>query len=463
MKTLRLGAGSGFWGDALDPAVELVERGRLDYLGLDFLAELTMALLQRQRTADPSAGWVADVVPYIEAILPAAQANHTRIICNAGGVNPPAAAEAVRGTVADLGLDGVRIATVEGDDVLDRIDEFITSGVPLTNLDTGESDLTPIRDRIVAANVYTGADGILEALNGGADIVLAGRVADSTLYVAPIMHAFGWNHDETAPDLIAAAITVGHIVECAAGATGGMSSRFDEMPRMGAVGFPIVEMREDGRAVITKVPESGGRVDEWTIKEHLAYETVDPFHYRAPDGVANFTTLRLEEEGADRVAITGMSGEPRPDQLKLVIGYEDGWIGEGMLFFPWPDAYGRAKKARETLLERFERLELKSAAIHFDFVGVDMLHGPSAPEPTTDLNEIGLRVAARTATRSEADKVRRACAQMWIMGPGGTSFGVPIKPRPVISLWPTLLPRDLIHHTVTIREPEQSTIPISRR
>lgn len=458
MRSVRLGAGSGFWGDALDPAVELVERGRLDYLGLDFLAELTMALLQRQRARDPELGYAPDVVAYMEALLPAAQAAGTRIVTNAGGVNPPAAAAAVRDVAEGLGLDTLRIASVEGDDVLDRLDELIEAAGPLTNLETGADDVGAIRDRVVSANVYTGAEGVLRALAGGADVVLAGRISDSTLYLAPMMHALGWSHEGTPPDVIAAGILAGHVVECAAGVTGGMSSRFDEMPAMGRVGFPIIEMDEHGTAAITKVPDSGGRIDQWTVKEHLVYETLDPRSYLAPDGVADFTSVSVAETGPDRVELRGVSGRPRPDELKLMIGYEDGWIGEGLLFFPWPDAFARANKARQTLRERFDRLRLAADAVQFDFAGVDMLHGPSASPPPADLNEVGLRVAVRTSTRAEADKVRRACSQLWIMGPGGTSFGVPMKPRPVTALWPTLVPRDAIVQSVTLLEPGASRL-----
>lgn len=451
-RTLRLGSGSGFWGDALDPAVELLERGDLDYLGLDFLAELTMALLQRQRSKDPSAGFTPDLVPFFRSLLPLAARSGTRIVCNGGGVNPGAAGEAVLALAEELGLGTMRIATVHGDDVLDRFDEFAAAGLAFPNLDTGEESIDRIRDRIVTANVYTGAEGIVEALGRGADVVIAGRVSDSALYIGPMMHEFGWRFEPAFEDRIGAAITMGHVMECASAVTGGMSSRFDEMPEMGRVGFPILEVSEDGSGVVTKVAGSGGRVDPFTVKEHLTYETLDPRRYLAPDGVADFTAVQVGEIAPDRVRMTDMRGGPRPDQLKLIIGYEDGWIGEGLLFLPWPNAYGRAQKARQTLLERFDRMGLDAQDVSFDFVGVNMLHGPAAPPPQGDLNEVGLRVAVRTRTRAEADKVRRACSHLWIMGPGGTSFGAPLKPRPVISVWATLLPRSLVHQTVRMME-----------
>ncbi len=447
---LRLGGGGGFWGDAIDPALELVERGALDYLGLDYLAELTMALLTRARARAPGRGYIPDLSGHARALLPAAHRNRTRIVCNGGGTNPIAGGRAVADVATELGLR-LKVGVVEGDDLLDRLDGLRADGVDLANTETGDGDFDAIRERVVAANVYTGAEGIVEALALGSDVVVTGRVSDSTLYVAPMMHEFGWSYEGDV-DRIAAGIAAGHIVECAAGCTGGMSSRFAEMPRMGEVGFPIVEMRPDGTSVITKCAGTGGRVDTLTIKEHIVYETVDPTAYLAPDGIADFTSIQLADAGVDRVAVSGVRGQRRPDQLKVIIAYEDGWIGEGLLFFPWPDALGRAEKATQTLRERFARLDLHADAIHFDLVGVNLLHGPAAPAPSAELNEVGLRVAVRTRDRGEAEKVRRACAQLWIMGPGGTSFGAPMRPRPVLTLWPALVPRSVVTQRVTVLE-----------
>lgn len=451
-KQLRLGSGSGFWGDALDPAVELLEHGSLDYLSMDYLAELTMALLQRQRLKDPSLGYIPDLTTHMRELLPLARKSGTRIICNGGGANPRAGAEKVRDLARELGLKGMRIAVVEGDDMLPQLDALLQSGHDLTNIDTGEQDLAALRNRIVSANVYTDSSGIVSALEQGADVVIAGRVSDNALYVGPVMHEFGWTYSDADTDRIAAAITVGHVVECAAATTGGMSSRFAEMPNMGRVGFPIVEFEPDGSATITKLPGTGGRVDEFTVKEHLVYEIGDPSRYLMPDGVANFCKVKIDDQGNDRVRLTEMAGTGRPDLLKMVVGYEDGWIGEGMMFFPWPYALERAEKARQTLGERFERLGLKASAIQFDLVGVNMLHGPASPMPDYDPSEIGLRVAVHTESKAEAEKIRRACAQLWIMGPGGTSFGTPMKPRPVYGVWSTLIPRSYISQTTEILE-----------
>ncbi|MPS26243.1 MAG: DUF1446 domain-containing protein [Alcaligenaceae bacterium] len=453
-RIVRMGAGSGFWGDALDPAEELLERANLDYLCFDYLAELTMALLQRQKLKRPDAGYVPDAVQAMIALLPKAKAAGTRLISNGGGVNPRAAADRIAEGARQAGLAGSRIALVEGDDMLGKLDELVAQGVPLRNLDTGDEDFAAIRDRVVCANVYTDSSGISEGLAGGADVVIAGRVSDNALYVGPLAYEFGWRRDAAHVDRYAAAVTLGHIVECAAGCSGGMSSRFAEMPHMGRVGFPILEVDETGDATVTKLPGSGGRVDQWTVKEHLVYEIGDPRRYLMPDAVADFTSLTLNDEGQDRVRVSGMRGEPAPDQWKMVVGYQDGWIGETMAFFPWPNAYDRAVKARETLLERFERMGLAADQVHFDFVGLNTLHGPAAAfagrEWANELPEVGLRCAVRTRTQEEADKVRRAGTNLWIMGPGGTSFGTPMKPRPVIALWPTLIPRDAVEQKTEI-------------
>lgn len=450
--SVRIGAGSGFWGDALDPAVELLEKGQLDYLCFDFLAELTMALLQRLRSKDPQSGYVPEVVEYMRALMPLARQNGTKLVSNGGGVNPASAGRKIIEVARELNLVGTRVGVIDGDDLLPKLDEMITRGVPLVNLDTGNSDFERVRSRVVAANAYTDASGIVQALAQGANVVVAGRVSDNALYVGPLMHEFGWKYGAGDVDRIAAAITVGHVLECAGACSGGLHSRFQEMPHMGALGFPFADFFRDATAVVSKVEGTGGRVDQFTIKEHLLYEINDPRRYVMPDGVADFTSLTLEEVGPDKVRLSRMSGGPQPELLKLVIGFEDGWIGEGMLFFPWPHALARAEKAKQTLVERFERLGLKADEVQFDFIGVNMLHGPAAPPSALDHNEVGLRVAVRTRSRIEAEKVRRACAHMWIMGPGGTSFGAPMKPRPVVSLWPTLVPREFVQQTVTILE-----------
>lgn len=451
MKTIRLGSGSAYWGDMLEPAIELAENGDLDYLGLDHLAELTMAILQRIRAKNPDAGYIPDLVPWTEKLLPLTQKNGTKMITNAGGANPMAGGQKVIELAREMGYKGLKVGIVTGDDVLDTLDDLEREGVEFENLDTGEVGLDRIRDDIVAANVYIGSEGIIDALEGGADMVVTGRVSDSALYVGPIMHEFGWKFGEPYSNRIGAAITIGHLLECSCFVTGGGSCQWREAEEAWNIGFPLAEVDEDGDAIITKVPGTGGVVNEWTVKEQLTYEIKDPRRYVMPDGVADFTALQIDDQGNDRVRVTGMSGRPRPDTLKALIGYRDGFIAEGLLLYSWPDALEKAQRSEQIVRKRLDLLGIEPVELRFDYVGINTLHGSTAhPVDGDDLNEIGLRVAAKLRTRDEADLVRREATHLWTLGGVGTAFGVPFKPRPVIALWPSLIPRDAVDVNVTV-------------
>jgi hypothetical protein len=293
MRKIRLGSGSSYWGDMLEPAVELAEKGDVDYIGFDHLAELTLSILHRIKEKDPSKGYIPDIIPFMKALLPVAVEKGCKLITNAGGANPEQAAEEVAKIARELGFRGMKIGVVTGDDVLSRLYELIEQGFMFPNLDTGEEDLIHIKDRIIAANAYTGSDSIIEALRQEAQVIITGRVSDNALYVAPVMHEFGWDFSDSFVDLIASAITTGHIIECAEGCTGGMSNIWQAVPEPWKIGFPIVEFYENGDAIITKAPDTGGLVCEWTIKEHLVYEVLDPRNYIMPDGIADFTSIRL--------------------------------------------------------------------------------------------------------------------------------------------------------------------------
>lgn len=450
MSSVRVASGGAMWGDALEPALELAKRADIQYLGFDFLAELTMSLLHRQKQRDPSKGYAADVVPWLRELLPITRDRGIRIVTNAGGANVSAAGADIMAMAAGLGLKGTRVGVVEDGDLLGRLDDIENAGWVFENLDTGEQSLDRIRGRIVAADVYTGADGIIEALGQDADVVLTGRVSDNALYVGPIMHELGWKFDEPYWDRIGAAITAGHIIECACCCTGGMSCQWKGVPEPWNLGYPIAEVDDQGNILVTKLDGTGGLVNEWTIKEHLVYEVMDPKRYLMPDGVADFTAVSIEDQGSDRVRVTGARGEPRPDTLKAMIGYEDGWIGEGLVLFPWPDALERAQYAERIIRGRFEATGVRIDELDISYVGANTLGGTTSPWPSGQMNEVGLRVAARTRSREDADAVRRECTHLWTMGPVGTAFGVPFKPRRVISLWPTLVPRDLVKTTTRV-------------
>ena len=450
MKTLRLGSGSAYWGDLMEPAVELAERGELDYLSFDHLAELTLAILQRHRAKDPSRGYIADIVPWMDAILPVARSKGTKLITNAGGANPPAAGEKVLEIARSHGLTDTRVAVVTGDDVHAKMLELHEQGVAFPNLDTGEADLDRIKDRIVAANAYIGAEGVVTGLEQGAHVVITGRASDNALYVGPLMHEFGWTYDDT--EKVGAAVTIGHILECAALATGSLSNFWREARPLSNIGFPFADVEESTDAVVSKLDGTGGLVTEMTIKEQLLYEVHDPANYLMPDGIADFTAPSVEQVGEDRVRVAGMTGKPRPDQLKVCVGFDDGWIGEGVAMFSWPDAHDKAKNGEEIVRDRLKLLDVEPREVVFEYLGVNTLHGPTAPDPECEPNEVGLRVAAHCDTREEAEVVRREILHLWTLGGVGSAIMPPGRPRPVVSLWPTLIPRDAVEVDVAVLE-----------
>jgi len=452
MKKVIIGSGSAYWGDMLEPALEMAERSDVQYIGFDHLAELTMAILNRMKAKNPESGYIQDIIPWMKKLLPVTVPKGIKMVTDAGGANPIQAALQVKKIIKDLNLGGMKIGVVYGDDILPYIDDIRSQGWKFKNLDTGEEDIDRIRENIVAANAYVGADLIIEELMNGADIVITGRVSDNALYVGPLMYEFGWDYSDKYINKIAAAVTIGHIIECSACVTGGMSNMWRVSERPWEIGFPIAEFYENGEAIITKTPGSGGIVNEWTVKEHLLYEIMDPTNYIMPDGVSDFTALQLTEDGQNRVKVTNMKGKKRPDTLKVCIGYRDGFIGEGLVFFPWPDALEKAIWTEKWIRERFKRLGLEFKELRIDYMGVNMLHGEAAPLEDKDMNEVGLRIAGRTKTWEEAEVIRREATHLWTMGPIGVSFGVPLNVRPVIALWPSLVPREVVRPQSEIME-----------
>ena len=452
MKKVIIGSGSAYWGDMLEPALEIAERSDVQYIGFDHLAELTMAILNRMKAKNPESGYIQDIIPWMKKLLPVTVPKGIKMVTDAGGANPIQAALQVKKIIKDLNLGGMKIGVVYGDDILPYIDDIRSQGWKFKNLDTGEEDIDRIRENIVAANAYIGADLIIEELMNGADIVITGRVSDNALYVGPLMYEFGWDYSDKYINKIAAAVTIGHIIECSACVTGGMSNMWRVSERPWEIGFPIAEFYENGEAIITKTPGSGGIVNEWTVKEHLLYEIMDPTNYIMPDGVSDFTALQLTEDGQNRVKVTNMKGKKRPDTLKVCIGYRDGFIGEGLVFFPWPDALEKAIWTEKWIRERFKRLGLEFKELRIDYMGVNMLHGEAAPLEDKDMNEVGLRIAGRTKTWEEAEVIRREATHLWTMGPIGVSFGVPLNVRPVIALWPSLVPREVVRPQSEIME-----------
>lgn len=452
IKNCRIGSGSGFWGDMIDPAAELAEKGDIDYLCFDLLAELTMSILQRTKMRKPEAGFIPDITEIAREVLPAAVRNNVKLITNGGGANPSAGGLAVAQVASSLGHEDLSIGVIEGDDLTDRIEEIRQSGWKFANLETGEDDLDRIADRIVAAHAYTGADGVIEALERGADVVIGGRLADSALYCGPLMHHFGWRFDGDNWDRIGAALTVGHVLECGGLCSGGMSSQWRLAKDVWRLGFPLASVAQDGTAVIQKVPGSGGIINQWTVKEHLLYEVHDPRNYLLPDAVVDMGNVEVNEIGENQVQITGMTSRPRPDTLKVQIGYEDGYVCESRALISWPDTLEKADWCENLVRERLRYLGVEPLEQRYDRVGFNALAGPAAPQADYDPNEIDFRMVVKTRTREEAETARRALLLPSTAGPVGTAFRAPEPIRKVIALWPTLVPRSFITERVEVNQ-----------
>jgi hypothetical protein len=450
---VRIAAGQGFWGDLLEAPVRQVRGGQIDYLMLDYLAEVTMSILQKQRARNPQAGYARDFVELMREILPDIVEKNIRVMANAGGVNVAGCAEEVRRAASELGLSGkVKIGVVTGDDILERLDEFIRRGVELKNMDTGEP-LSAIRDKVQSANVYLGAQPLLEALNKGANVVIAGRVTDTGLTLAPLMHEFGWRSDDW--DKIAAGTIAGHIIECGAQCSGG-NCQFDwqTIPDLANVGFPIVEGFSNGEFVVTKHENTGGRINVPSIKEQLLYEMGDPRQYITPDVVADFTTIQLAEDGANRVRVFGVKGKPNTEFYKVSIAYSAGWKAIGTLVYAYPDAYAKARAADKILRERLDNLGLEFDVILTEFLGVSATHGHLAGEPAADIPEVQLRVGVRGQDRSAVERFTKEIAPLILTGPPavtGFAGGRP-KTEEIMAYFPALIPKTEIKTKVEIVE-----------
>ena len=435
---IRIANGQGFWGDWLEAPVRLVEQGPIDYLALDYLAEVTMSILQKQRQADAALGYARDFPPLIARIAGAIRERGVRVIANAGGVNPVACArEVVR--VAP----GLKVAVVLGDDVYPRLDEFLAKNYEMRDMDTGEP-IAAIRDRIQSANAYIGAFPLAEALATGAHVVIAGRSTDTALALAPMVYRFGWKPGEF--DRLAAGTIAGHIIECGAQSTGGNCQvDWQTIPDMANIGYPIVEAEPDGTFVVTRHAAAGGRVSIHSVKEQLLYELGDPQHYITPDCVADFTSIHLEDAGPDRVRVSGIRGGPRPPTLKLSISYANGWKAIGTLVYSWPQALEKARAADRIVRQRLRGLGLEFDEIYTEYFGVNACLGPAAP-PNPDPPEVQLRIGVRGADKKAVDRFTRELIPLVLNGPpGATGFGEgrPVV-REIVAYWSALLPREEI-------------------
>jgi hypothetical protein len=439
---IRIANGSGFWGDSLEAPLQLIRAGPIDYLTLDFLAEVTMSILQKARARDPRAGYARDFVEMAAHILPESVEGEIKVITNAGGVNPDACRKAVAEIAKASGLTGrLKIGVVTGDDILSRLDDYLERGLDLANLDTG-APLAGIRSRVQSANVYFGARPIAEALAQGADWVITGRCTDASLTLGPLLNEFHWADNDW--NRLAAGIIAGHTIECGAQCTGG-NCQFDwqAIPNLAEIGYPIVEAEPDGTFVVTKHKGTGGRINVPSVTEQLLYEIGDPRGYVTPDCVADFTTIRLEQVGEDRVRFSGIKGRPATDFFKASISYSAGFKATGSLVYAWPDAYRKARLADQVLRQRLDRLGLHFERIATEFVGVNACHGPLAGEPSSDIAEVVLRVAVASSDRTAVERFTKELAPLVLNGPPtvtGFGSGRP-KVEEVIAYWPALLPK----------------------
>ena len=446
MKPFRIGAGAGYAGDRIDPAQALAERGALDALVFECLAERTIALAQLRRAKDPGHGYDPLLQARMRAVLPACVRQGVRVISNMGAANPPAAGQAVLAVAQELGLPRLRVAVVTGDDVLGwvRAHDVALMECP------SAAHASELGERLISANAYLGAEALLPALATGADVVITGRVADPALFLAPLMHAFGWRADDW-PQL-GQGVLVGHLLECAAQVSGGYLADPGhlDVPDLHDVGFPLAEVQADGSAVITKLEGTGGRVDRLSCTAQLLYEIEDPARYLQPDVVADFSGVRLEEVGPSRVRATGASGQQRPDLLKATLGYRDGWIGEGQISYAGPGARERGALALEVLAHRMRLLGLGAAEQRAELIGVDALHGPGLGADRTPY-EVRARLAVRCTSREQAERVGQEVEALYVNGPAAGG-GVTQSVREVVAVASALVPRQAVQPRVQVLE-----------
>ena len=450
MKAIRVGNGAGFWGDNLNAPRRLCESGSLDYLTLEYLAELTMSILAHQKSRDASAGWVTDFAEVAGSLVNSLRDQPAlKIVTNAGGMNPRGCAAAIARRLAQEGLSETAIGIVAGDDLFPRFDELAQAGESFAHFERGES-IDAVRDRIVSANVYLGSRGIVQALGGGARIVITGRVADASLTLGPAVHEFGWSWTDW--DRLAAATVAGHLIECGAQCTGGMFSAWRPEIDLSTVGYPIAEIADDGRVAITKPPQSGGCVNVETVAEQLVYEIGDPEHYLTPDVDTDFSHVRLTEAATDRVEVTRWRGAAPPETLKVSVAYQDGFIASGTLVICGPNAAENAREAGQVILARLAQAGLRPARTHVEVLGT----GDTAPglrvggqSPPWD---VVLRVSAADPSRAVLERFAREFAPLVTAGPPGVTgyTGGRAKPHPVLAYWPTTVSRAHVRPEVEV-------------
>lgn len=446
---IRIASGQGFWGDLVDAPFKQATGGPVDYIMMDYLAEVTMSILQKQKLKDPNLGYARDIPPLMNRLLPVIKEKNIKVITNGGGVNPYACKDAIFEVAKKLGIKELKIGVVYGDNILDKIEDLIINGIELNNMETGES-VKSILSKILSANVYLGAAPVVECLKQGADIVITGRVTDTGLTLAPMIYEFGW--DMSNWDLMAAGTVAGHILECGGQASGGnFLGDWKSIPDLARIGFPIAEAFPNGEVIITKHENTGGRVSVETVSEQLVYEIGNPKDYITPDCIADFTSIHLEDTGENKVKVFGVRGFPATEFYKVSMSYSDGYSAFGSLTYSWPDALEKAKAADEILRIRLNDLGLKFDEIRTEFQGYNACHGPLAKN-IEDLNEVVLRIGVRSQDRKAVERFGMEIAPLILTGPPGvTGFaGGRPKPSDVVAYWPALIPKSAVLAVVEV-------------
>ncbi|WP_156289702.1 acyclic terpene utilization AtuA family protein [Oceanobacillus salinisoli] len=453
MKKVRIGAGQGFYGDTFEAAVATAEKGNVQYICSDALAELTMSILSKDKKRDENLGYTKDLTVQMKQLLPYMKEKGIKLLTNAGGINPIGAQQEVIRVAKEMGISNIKVAVVTGDNVLNRIDELQDSGYTLEDIETGVP-LDKVKDKLQFANAYIGARPIVEALQKGADIVITGRTTDTAQFLAPLIYEFGWAEDEW--DKLASGIFMGHLLECSAQSTGGnYSGKWWEVEGMDKMGYPIAEVDESGEFIVTKVEDQGGLVTVDTVKEQMLYEIHDPSAYITPDVILDLTNVTLENVGENQVKVSGTRGKARPETLKVVMGYENGYASQVVVGYSWPDALLKAKKLEKIIRNQIKDKQLNYDEVRADYIGYNSLHGPLAHGDGNDLNEVYLRMIVSSKSKGEAASFRRLFPPLGLNGPptmGG--FLGNMSPRALIGMWSTLIPRELVEDHIKIQVEE---------
>jgi hypothetical protein len=451
-KKVLVANGQGFWGDSILGPIRLVNEGPIHYLTLDYLAEVTMSIMQKQKLRNPETGYATDFVRMLRRILPRCKEKGIKVIANAGGVNPKACSDAIKEVISELGLTGIKIGIVEGDDILDQLDELIEDGEVLANMDTGQP-LSTILDKVSSANVYIGARPIVEALKQGADIVVTGRATDPSLVLAPLVYEFGWSFVDY--DKMAAGTIAGHILECGAQCTGGNYTRWRDVENMARIGYPVVEASADGSFVVTKHEGTGGLVNVETVSSQLVYEMGDPASYLGPDCTADFTSIQLQQDGDDRVKVSGIKGRAATDTYKVSMSYTNGYKISSQLTVAGPDAVDKALLCADIV---FERAAMDGADIPHDqrfveLLGNNICHDGIMPPPN-EPGEVVLRIGAKGEDKQKLSRLGQEIVPLVTSGPPGVTGFAGGRPRAteIIGYWPALIGKTKISTTVTVEE-----------